>query len=84
MVVLGGHGGQWCGGSTAVCRHFEPWEVVQEEVIGILVEARLEAKGSKIPILATVGYTSVLFWVTLLSSNGRDRARAAVSGAAGS
>ena len=59
------------------------WEIIWKEVIGILVETIKEGKRSKIPALATAGYTAVPFWITPLSNNGRDRARAAVSVAVG-
>ena len=83
MAVLDGRGGRWHGGGDAVCRQPAPWEVGREEVIGILVEAKKEGERWKIPVLATVVSTAVIFWITLLSSNGRVQVRSAVSDASG-
>ena len=52
-------------------------------MIGILFGVKREVKRREIPVLATVGYTAVLFWLTLLLRNGRGRARADVYGTAG-
>ena len=82
MMGPGGRGGWWCGSDGAV-RKPAPWEVGREEAIGILVEDKKEGKRRKGPVLATVGYTAILFWIIPLSSNGRGQARAAVSGASG-
>ena len=83
MEVPSGSGEWWRGSGSAVCRQPEPWEVVQEEMIGILVEAKKEGKRRKIPVLATVGSVAVLFGKTPLSSNSRGQARAVVSAATG-
>ena len=66
MAVPGVIGGRWCGSGGAV-RQPAPWEVGQEEAIGILVEAKKEGKIRKIPVLATVGSTAAIFWITPLS-----------------
>ena len=55
MVGPGGHGGRWNGGGGAVCRKPAPLEVGQEEVIGILVEAKKEGKRRK----TRIGYCRI-------------------------
>ena len=52
------------GGATAaaLCEGTQaPWEFGQENVIGILVEAKKEGKRRKSPVLDTVESTFVLF-----------------------
>ena len=45
-----------------MCRQPDNWEVLREEVIGILVEAKKGGQIRKICILDNVGYTAVLFF----------------------
>ena len=56
-----GRGVRQRGGSGAVCRQTDTWEVGRKNVIGILVKAKKEGKTRKIPVLATLGSTPVLF-----------------------
>ena len=63
MESLDGRGGRGRGGSDDVCRRLAPWRIYWEKAIGILVGAGEKGrKGRKIPVLATVESTAVLFW----------------------
>ena len=68
IAGTGGRGGWWICGSRAMCRPPAPWEVGWDKVTGILVQVKKEGKRRKIPVLATVGSTVVIFWITTLSS----------------
>ena len=81
MVGPDGCGVRWHSSGGAICRQPDPWEVGRDKVIGILVEAKKEVKRRKIPVLATVRSTAALFeGINPLSSNGRGRSQAVVSG----
>ena len=61
MEIQGGHGVRRRVGGGAVCRQLAPWEVGREKLISILFEAKKEGKRRKIPVLATVESTAVVF-----------------------
>ena len=63
-VPMANPGGRSCrqhGGGGAVCRRLVPWRIGQEEIIGILVGNKSTKKEGKIPVLAPVKSTAVLF-----------------------
>ena len=66
MDIPGGRGLRRRVDGSAVCKKPAPWEVGREKLIRILVEAKKEGKRRKIPVLATVESTAVLFWNPLI------------------
>ena len=63
MAISGGSGPQQRSRGVAVCRRLAPWSIVRKKLSGILVgPSQKNEKGRKIPALAPVEYTAVIFW----------------------